>query len=69
MASEPQCAKRGCKRRAVVAYDVWSWLKPLRQQTPRHYEVCEEHESYFTGCFDSDASERVRVELEGDDGE
>ena len=62
--SPRQCAHRKCRRKATVAYDVWSWFKPQREQTPRHYEVCAKHEPYFTGQFqdtDSAAVERDMV--------
>lgn len=58
-----ECARRGCRREAVVAYDVWSWWRDVRKQTPRHYEVCAKHEHYFTGRFTSDESERVKRDL------
>jgi hypothetical protein len=42
---------------------VWSWFKPQEQQTPDHYEVCDDHASYFTGSFDRTKSEAVKRDL------
>ena len=57
------CAHIKCSRDATEAWDVFSWFKEKREQTPRHYEVCDKHAAYFAGSFDCRASERVQREL------
>jgi hypothetical protein len=59
----PRCARRGCRREATEAHDVWSWFKPIEQQEPAHYEVCARHASYFAGSFDRTKSEAVKRDL------
>lgn len=57
------CAHRDCLRPAIEAHDVWSWFKPQKEQTPRHYETCAEHGRIFSGTFTVDESDRVKREL------
>lgn len=57
------CAHRGCRNRVTQAHDVWSWFRPKEKQTPAHYEVCDDHASYFTGSFDNTKSEAVKRDL------
>jgi hypothetical protein len=38
-----------CGRTATQAFDVWSWFKDVRNQTPTHYETCDKHAYLFEG--------------------
>jgi hypothetical protein len=63
MGVQGTCAKRRCRRPATQAFDVFSWFKPQRDQTRKHYEVCDKHAAYFTGTFNCDASKAVEKDL------
>lgn len=45
----PGCCFRGCTRTVTQAFDVWSWFKAIREQTPTHYEACDRHAYLFEG--------------------
>jgi hypothetical protein len=59
-----RCAAYGCAAAPSQAFDVWSWFRPVEEQTPAHYEVCDEHAAdYFGPHHDREASLRIKRDL------
>lgn len=55
------CAYDRCGKTATQAFDVWSWLRDYREQTPVHYEVCDKHAELFENYHGSPDDRRTFV--------